>query len=149
MKRQMVKGLTMLALLLTLALATTAVTARGQSQHRVNANVPFDFVVGDKVLPAGDYVVSAIAADTLAIQGSTDGAIRLANPTGRRTDKIALVFHRYGSTYFLSEIWEGRDNTSRQLLKSRQERVLERETARIARHGTRNYEEIVMVASLP
>jgi hypothetical protein len=148
MRRQRVKGLTMLGLLLTLALATTAITAKGQ-EPRVSAHVPFDFIVGDKVLAAGDYKLNEIATGSgfVAIQGSKQRAVRSTNVMNWQTNKRALVFHRYGDTYFLAEIWGGPDGINRQLLKSRQERALQKEAARIARNGTPLYEEIVLIAA--
>lgn len=150
MTRNTVKGLTMLALLLTLALAATVVTANGQNQRMAKANVPFEFIVGDKALPAGEYAVSTIGTgEALAIQ-STDpnrNAVRLSNAVTRRGEKSgALVFHRYGETYFLSQVWERGESQGRQLLKSSQERAIERELSRIARNRTIKY-EVVIIAS--
>jgi hypothetical protein len=147
MARQMVKGLTMLALLLTLALAATVVTAEGQ--QRIRANVPFEFIVGDKTLPAGEYAVRAMgaASDVLAIQGTraNHNAIRLTNPTVRADMSTSLVFHRYGNKVFLAQVWEGENG--RQLLKSRQERDIQRDLSRIAGNRTTNYEEVVILAT--
>ena len=146
MARQMVKGLTMLALLLTLALAATVATANGQNRRIAKANVPFEFIVGDKALPAGEYGVSTIGNDSLAIQGAGHNAVRLANYTTRRANSTALVFHRYGDTFFLSQIWVG-EGQGRQLLKSQQERAMERELSRIAGNRTTKYDEVVILAS--
>jgi hypothetical protein len=152
MARQLVKGLTMLALLLTLALATTVATANGQNQHTVRASVPFEFIVGDKALPAGEYSVSAIGIgqDAVGIQGTkaNDSAVRLVNTTTRSAEKSStLVFHRYGNTFFLSEVWIAGQGQGRQLLKSCQERALERELSRIAGNRTSKYEEVLILAS--
>jgi hypothetical protein len=152
MARPLVKGLTMLALLLTLALATTVATANGQNQSTVKASVPFEFIVGDKTLPAGEYSVSAIGIghDALAIQGvnANDNAVRLANTTTRSAERSStLVFHRYGNTFFLSEVWTAGEGQGRQLLKSRQERAIERELSRIAGNRTSKYQEVVILAN--
>ena len=151
MAKQLVKGLAMLALLLTLALATTATTANGQDNPRVKANVPFEFIVGDKTLPAGEYVIRAasIGSDALAIQGteSNHKAFRLANTTRRADKSAALVFRRYGESFFLSQIWLGGDRQGRQLLKSRQQRAIERELSRIAGNRTITHTEVVLLAS--
>ncbi len=61
MKREFLKGFTMLVLVVTLALTLAVVSANGQSTaNRVVANVPFEFSVGYKTLPAGDYSVRSI-----------------------------------------------------------------------------------------
>jgi hypothetical protein len=152
MARPLVKGLTMLALLLTLALATTVATANGQNQSAVKANVPFEFIVGDKALAAGEYSMTTIGIghDALAIQGinASDNAVRLANTINGFAEKSStLIFHRYGNTFFLSEVWTVGEGQGRQLLKSRQERAIERELSRIAGNRTSKYQEVVILAS--
>jgi hypothetical protein len=123
----------MLVLLAAVALATAAVSANAQAHaNTVVANVPFEFSVGYKAMPAGEYSVQTIvsAGNGLLIQ-STDGkisALRLTNATDRINDKSQprLVFHRYGERYFLAEIWNGA-NTGRQLAQSQEESAVESE----------------------
>ena len=131
MKKELLKGITMLALIVTLALATAVISANAQSANssKVVANVPFEFSVGYKSMPAGEYSVQTIpsASDGLMIQ-STDGkisALRLSDATETSKDKpkARLVFHRYGERYFLAEVWNGADNTGRQLRQSQEERA--------------------------
>ena len=134
MKREFLKGFTMLVLVVTLALTLAVVSANGQSTaNKVVANVPFEFSVGYKALPAGAYSVQSIvsAGDGLLIQ-SADGkisALRLSEATRRIKEKpqARLVFHRYGERYFLAEVWNGVDNTGRQLTKSQEERAIANE----------------------
>jgi len=152
MARQIAKGLTMLMLLLTMALVTAVATANGQSQHKLNARIPFEFIVGDKMLAAGQYEVNAvgITQEALAIRGreSNDGAIRLTMTKEPKDNRPArLVFHRYGNTYFLSEVWEGGDGVGRQLKESAQEKGMKRELSVIARNGA-HYEEVVILANV-
>ena len=129
MKKELLKGITMLALIVTLALATAVVSANAQSAHsnKVVANVPFEFSVGYKSMPAGEYSVQTIASASngLLIQ-SADGkisALRLSDATETSKDKprARLVFHRYGERYFLAEVWNGADNTGRLLRQSQEE----------------------------
>src|SRR5881392_3598865 len=85
MKRQIAKGLAMFMVTLALAAATAAV-ANGQSNQALRVQVPFDFVVADKSLRAGEYRVGAInqTRDAIAIMSTSgDGAIRLSAPTKR------------------------------------------------------------------
>ena len=149
MGRRILKRVTMSMLLLTMALVTAVATANGQSQHRVNASVPFEFIVGDKTLAAADYRIDTIG-DALAIcsVGAKDKVIRLANATTPKERKPArLVFHRYGNTYFLSEVWEGGDRIGRRLVESRQERVMRSELSRMATNKT-SYEEVAILATV-
>ena len=159
MKREFLKGFTMLVLIVTLALATAVASANAQSSaNKVVADVPFEFSVGYKALPAGTYSVQSIvsAGDGLLIQ-STDGkmsALRLSEATRRIKEKpqARLVFHRYGERYFLAEVWNGVDNTGRQLMKSQEERAIANElmlaSAKENAHAANDIYEIVEVLAL-
>ena len=150
MKRQIAKGLAMLMVTLALAAASAAV-ANGQSKARMVAQVPFDFVVAEKTLRAGEYRVGAIgeSGGTIAIlNGAGDGALRLTSPRQRNDQETTakLVFHKYGSTYFLSQIWMAGEKTGREISKSRQERAIERELKNVA--SNRVVREVVEVIAL-
>ena len=119
MKRELLKGFTMLALVVVLTGATAVVSAQAQSSSKVVADIPFEFSVGYKTMPAGAYSVRTIltARNALLIQ-SSDGrisAVRLCDATDRAKGKTnaRLVFHRYGERYFLAEVWNGADPTGR------------------------------------
>lgn len=49
MGKQILKGFTMLMLVLGLAFVSAVVSANGQATRQVTVNIPFQFVVGDKV----------------------------------------------------------------------------------------------------
>ena len=136
MKKQVVKGITMLTIIVAIALGTAVVSANAQSARTVISNVPFEFVVGDTTLPAGEYRITRALGNALTIQtGEAKGsASRLTNEIEPRANKrhARLVFHRYGERYFLAEVWSGADSMGRQLLKSRQERAIERENSSLA-----------------
>jgi len=152
------KGFTMLVLVVALALSLAVVSANGQSTaNRVVANVPFEFSVGYKALPAGAYSVQSIVnCDGILIQ-SADGkisALRLSDATRQIKDKpkARLVFHRYGERYFLAEVWNGVDNTGRQLTKSQEEQAIADElmlaSAKENAHANAIYEIVEVVALL-
>ena len=148
MKRQIAKGLAMLLVTLALAAASAAV-ANGQSKSRLAADVPFEFVVADKTLGAGEYqAVIDQSSNTIAIANAQgDHAIRLSMPKERkdREKSAKLVFHRYGSTYFLSQVWMAGEATGRELPKCKQERAIEREL-KVAANG-RTFETVEVLAS--
>lgn len=86
--------------------------ASAQLSHTVaiTTQVPFEFAVGDRVIPAGNYIVQAAnsASNTLLIRHA-DTTLRLFSSTyvgetreAPETDE--LVFHKYGDRYFLSAI---------------------------------------------
>jgi hypothetical protein len=99
---------------LTLALGLLAAfclpaTAQVQNLH---VNVPFNFVVGNQMLPAGQYqVTQALNADHLAwlITGENITATVLTDSV--ESPKIAhvpsLVFLASGGRYSLLQIWNG------------------------------------------
>jgi hypothetical protein len=136
MKKEVVKGITMLTTIVAVALAMAVVSANAQSSRTVISNVPFEFVVGDSTLPAGEYRIARALGNALTIQkaDANDSASRLTNEIRPRKDKqhARLVFHRYGERYFLAEVWSGADSMGRQLSKSRQERAIERENSSLA-----------------
>lgn len=142
MRKQILKGLTMLASIVALAFATALVSSAQSRNRLVRADIPFDFVVGDRVLPAGNYTVATIStnsADAVSVR-SSDGrlkAIRLTNAVNdnAKTRRARLVFHRYGSTYFLAQFWATGSSEGREMLKSKMERAAEVELAGNASRG--------------
>jgi hypothetical protein len=136
MKKEVVKGITMLTTIVVIALATAVVSANAQSSRTVISNVPFEFAVGETTLPAGEYRISRALRNALTIQTSdaSDSASRLTNEIEPRKNRqhARLIFHRYGQRYFLAEVWSGADSTGWRLLKSRQERAIERENSSLA-----------------
>ncbi len=157
MKKDLLKGFTMLMLVVVLALATAVASANPQAAKRIVANIPFEFSVGYKTMAAGDYSVRAVNTEgnALMIQ-SADGkssAVRLSDTTERARDKshARLVFHKYGDRYFLAEVWNGADRTGRQLMKSQEERAIERELASISGASAtakNTYETVEVMASI-
>ena len=61
-------------LLRTSIVAVLAATAAfAQNSTRLQANVPFDFIVGNQALPAGQYTVDRGPADGIVMIRSADG----------------------------------------------------------------------------
>jgi hypothetical protein len=145
MAKQMIKGLTMLMLLATLSLVTAVVSANGQSSNRQVANIPFEFVVGDKEMPAGKYQVATANATggTLKILGitNTNSAFRLSNTItqAQPVEQGKMVFHRYRNQYFLAEVWTAGERQGRQLTKCSAEKAIERE---LASNRSQKYERV-------
>ena len=129
MTKHLVKNLSMLTLVVGLALAAGVQSANGQTSHGVTAAIPFDFVVGDKTLPAGNYLVSSVTNDGtgLRIQNrdAKPAAFRFSSLIPEKNNKRSarMVFHRYGQQYFLAEIWSA-DGYGRALRQCKRERNL-------------------------
>jgi hypothetical protein len=133
MKRQAYTMIAMIVLVGSMAVAAKAQT-NGRSQ--LIANIPFQFSVGDKTLPAGEYTVLSVNADssnvTLKIQsqdGKSSAMVGMMTVTGKAQASAKLIFHRYGNQYFFAEAWVDGDNSGLQARKTRSERANERELA--------------------
>jgi len=131
MKKQVVKTLTQISLLAVIATVAAVGSAQGQSPaNAIRADIPFDFTVADKKLPAGDYSIRRLQqeiGDSVLVVSSANGrlnALRLTGPVDTQSpkDKETLVFHRYGDQYFLSEVWPAGATTGRIFSESRGER---------------------------
>ncbi|HEX8557126.1 MAG TPA: hypothetical protein VF668_03435 [Pyrinomonadaceae bacterium] len=104
MKKQISRALLGLVAVLTLAGAASAQTSGGIKVH-----VPFDFVAGGKQLPAGEYDVRRVKADSesaIVIRGVAKGAtaVILTNAGGDRPAAAALDFRQRGGRYFLAAV---------------------------------------------
>ena len=92
--------------LFTFAALVTAGGAMAQGRA-VRATVPFDFTVGDKLLPAGNYEITKTEFNTIEVHNRDKHVALFAlttydNHQSRNGSK--LVFDKYGDQYFLSEI---------------------------------------------
>lgn len=134
MKKVVTKGLVTAALLVT-AIIVAGVSAQAQTlQYRLTVNIPFDFTVTGKKLPAGTYWVKR-AQDTTG-----DAVLQVTTPDGRSSvnrfsipivtfkskNRGEVIFHRYGNEYFLAEVWPAGGGTGRAFPKTHAERELEK-----------------------
>ena len=107
----MKKQALMVLMTLSLFVSLVAVSARAQSNMHLKFNIPFEFSVRNKILPAGEYRVKYVAQTALMIQSadSTTSQIFLVNSTtlGTRRNEASLIFNQYGDRYFLCTIWTG------------------------------------------
>jgi hypothetical protein len=106
MKIQMLRIAVFALLAASAASAAMAQTRPGD----VIVNVPFAFVVGSHQMQPGRYVVTPAATGLLRIydtEVSNNQLFLPVNSVQSNTPKDAkLVFHRYGDTYFLAEVWK-------------------------------------------
>lgn len=96
--------------ILALVMAFTAISAQAQtSRNAMRITVPFEFNVGEKVLPAGKYTVF-VENQIIRIR-KTDGkanAVAIVQRTigASHIDGVAkLTFLRYDDQSFLSQVW--------------------------------------------
>lgn len=156
MRKQLLNGLTGLALIAMLAMATAVAAAKPLAANKVVANIPFEFSVGYKTMPAGEYAVLSIPNSNGLLIQSSDGkrsALRLSNgvESSKTQTHARLVFHRYGERYFLAEVWNGSDKTGRELFRTEEERNIASElasNAAIGESGQSTYETVEVLAAL-
>ena len=96
--------------LLTLSIAGTAHAQLPGTA--VKAAIPFDFIVRGRTLPAGTYAITRINDEAIGLMirnvyHKREQALFETEPVSVRNTphKDALVFHRYGDSYFLSEVF--------------------------------------------
>ncbi|MBD0373386.1 MAG: hypothetical protein ICV60_21300 [Pyrinomonadaceae bacterium] len=136
MRKQILKAATMFVGIIALAFVS-ALAASAQNQRNLVVNIPFDFTVKGKTLPAGEYIVSrgsTIDKTGLVMQrkdGASSAIVLTMNIQSRENQQEShLVFNRYGDHYFLSQVWTSGDRDGRELFKTGQERSLEMELAK-------------------
>jgi len=120
--------LSMSSLMVMLAVVPALGDGTGRLDHKIQADIPFDFMVGDKTFPAGTY--------TFAEPTITPGVLRIRSLDGHESvlvitqsvqesrtpsDETKLVFTRYGDQYFLAQAWIVGEIEGRKFLKSRTE----------------------------
>jgi len=113
------KALSLFAMLITL-IGITAGAANAQARRKVTleASVPFEFVVGNRAFPAGNYVFematglpkSSDRAAVLVVR-SRESRLYAAVATGITADTNARIGHkvefmRDGDRVFLSKVWQ-------------------------------------------
>ncbi len=135
----------MLLAAITVSLVAAVATANAQIIRMQTAYVPFEFTVGNQILPAGKYDVSQITTGgrTISVRNRQNGesAVRLTSLLKQYepAKRSVLVFNKVGNNYFLSEVWLGGDTDGRQLLKSEAEESIRRDIARLS---PKHYERV-------
>ncbi len=119
--------------ILSLVLTVSAVSAYAQGARLVKkVEIPFEFSVNNKVLPAGVYNVERSREGVLLIRSEDNqeasASLTVSVEANAAPESGSMVFHRYGDTYFLFQVWERGSNDGHQLLKSHTERSVERES---------------------
>jgi hypothetical protein len=97
-------GVAMLLVMGTSTLSAQAI------DHSIRVTVPFAFSVNGKTLEAGDYLVSSLVDNAVAIKGMNGELYKLSltNPAeSLNPTEPKLVFRHYGEKYILTQAWFG------------------------------------------
>jgi hypothetical protein len=132
MKKQAFRIITLLSLFCTVAVTS----AYAQSADRISMKIPFSFVAGEKILPAGEYIVRSTFSSRVTLIRTANGRreyttiLTMPVPPENTPFTAKLVFHRYGSQYFLHQVWTPSSERGGQLSQSQAERAMAKELAR-------------------
>jgi hypothetical protein len=123
----------------TLIVAAGFITAGSAlaQEHQVSANIPFNFTLNGRSMPAGHYTIESDSTrpDVLRIDDRDDSVHILAMALPGATDKQAdstLLFHKYGNQYFLSSIRVNGSSLDCHLSTSKQEKWAKAQTQEAA-----------------
>ena len=128
MKHSEIRRATFIAAVAVVTFLTVGVPAAVEAQTTgLRVNVPFEFQVGDQILPPGTYSVwlRGSGAALSVADGKGQSALSITNaihrPSARNASESLLIFSVYGDRYFLNEVrWAGYTE-ARALLKSKSE----------------------------
>ena len=133
----MKKLFSVMAIVGLLALSFAATAQAQLPGVPIRANIPFDFIVRGKTLPAGNYEIERVTDEpgSLLLRNVNYKHDHIVFETesmeGRRiANHNVLVFNRYGDEYFLSEVVTAGEQTGRELAPTKTERSLKREMAK-------------------
>jgi hypothetical protein len=149
-----------LSLVSMFTLCAAVASANAQLNVPIRAKIPFEFSVGDKQLPAGEYTFSRLSefSDSKMMSVSSVDArthlFQLTFGTERLKPKneSTLVFQKYGDQYFLEQIWLSGEQEGTRLPESRSERTIQRQLAQTQQSNmsgkVAKVETVEIVASL-
>lgn len=133
MKRDVFRTLTAFGIIALLSIPA----AYAQSGERLRVKIPFDFVVQDRTLAAGDYMLEQ-GSEPIMLQiksvrdpGVVVRVVTDSVATNHVSRNSRLIFHKYGSQYFLKEVWQAAAGHGRQIPPS----AAEREVAKHSSQG--------------
>jgi len=122
------KKLFLFSLLAAFVLVIAASLSAQSNGCPVRANIPFDFDAGSTHFSAGEYDVSAIDSQgALAIVGRDSESALVNSRRAQSSSPSAstkLIFHQYGGSYFLYQIWVEGESSGRELPKTKLEKEL-------------------------
>jgi hypothetical protein len=108
-----------------LSLLTLLAAAPVFAERPLKATIPFDFTVGSKQMPAGEYTVTFDHPGTVRLTSEAGRAsctvITMAVQAGKTPEVGRLVFNKYGAYIFLSRVWSPGYDQGRELRKSKVE----------------------------
>ena len=131
MKSSTLKNMITLAVLAATMLLTASAFAQGDTtQYR--ANIPFEFQLAGKMLPAGYYNIRLTDhfVQFQNLETNKGVGVVVARAEQKRTaEKDTLVFNVYGKQYFVSSLWFAGSQSGRSVLLSKAEQEIARQAS--------------------
>ena len=91
--------------ILLLIMASVAATGANAQEPTLKANIPFDFVVGNTWMPAGEYTITSPTREILVLRTAGHSASVVSTEDYAESKAGSeLVFDKYGEQYFLHEV---------------------------------------------
>jgi hypothetical protein len=150
MRKHLIRVLTMFGFLMGM----TAATAFAQERPPLKVNIPFDFSVANRTLPAGEYTVTERNSVGQAIIVRNDSGSAAVCAIGRplaakkESEKPMLVFHCYGNQYFLARVVHAGWLDGQELVQTRTERrAMKEQSNRHLAQADANAELVTIVAT--
>lgn len=140
----------LLSLFIALFFALTIYPTKANAQiiGDLQANIPFQFHVGNTKFPAGEYRIHVLDDSdltTMEISSMDDSASALFQvreaDTNSEPTKTELIFNKYGKRYFLAKMFDEGNPSGAQVSESGYEKRISQQTAMegqthvSARHG--------------
>ena len=124
----------LIGILMVVGLVSLLTAPPASAQTNAKFSVPFQFVAGDRVLPAGEYRVkvdSGLRRLEIRQAWADDGAFLAAVPVSTKdAARIGkLVFSAYGSVRLLQTVWIGGRAEGVELPASKAQRELAKASA--------------------
>src|SRR5271156_1812472 len=96
-------------LIVLIGVAGLGMSARGQAFDQIVVNIPYDFVVAGKTLPAGTYKVNRVGVTDRALilssfENRASAIVLATHIESTSADKPQVSFEQVGGERFLSKI---------------------------------------------
>jgi hypothetical protein len=120
-------------LLPVFALTIFAGKASAQIVGDLDADIPFQFHVGNKELPAGKYRIhiqddsDLTVMEITSVDGSSFALFQVQESDANAAPaKSELIFNKYGDDYFLSKLFDEGNPSGSKVIESRYEKQISR-----------------------
>jgi hypothetical protein len=109
-KGEVMKKLYMRILIALIGVAGLGVAAKGQAVDQIVVNVPYEFVVAGKTLPAGSYKVNRVSDSIVgalvltSIENRASAMVLATEIKSNVTEKASVSFEQIGEEHFINKI---------------------------------------------